>query len=90
MGSSSDKIVLTSKEGGEHMQATTERRQLMLEYLCTVLSTTRSQLMQEFGILKNTVDRDIQILMCSYPIETIQAVEAVCMLWRNFISTKSS
>ncbi len=52
------------------MQAATERRQLMLEYLCEVRSTTRSKLMQEFKVSKNTVDRDLQILMCSYPIET--------------------
>ena len=51
------------------MRATTERRQQMLEYLCEVRSTTRSKLMQEFSVSKNTVDRDLQILMCSYPIE---------------------
>ena len=52
------------------MQAATERRQLILEYLCEVRSTTRSKLMQEFKVSKNTVDRDLQSLMCSYPIET--------------------
>lgn len=52
------------------MQATTERRQQMIEYLCEVRFTTRPKLMQEFHISKNTVDRDLQILMCSYPIET--------------------
>ncbi len=52
------------------MQAATERRQQIIEYLCEVRSTTRPKLMQEFNISKNTVDRDLQILMCSYPIET--------------------
>lgn len=54
------------------MQAATERRQLMIEYLCEVRFTTRPQLMQRFNISKNTVDRDLQLLMCSYPIETTQ------------------
>ena len=52
------------------MRTTTERRQLILEYLCEVRSTTRAQLMQEFHVSKNTVDRDLKLLMCSYPIET--------------------
>lgn len=54
------------------MQAATERRQQMIEYLCEVRFTTRPKLMQEFNVSKNTVDRDLQILMCSYPIETSQ------------------
>lgn len=52
------------------MKAATERRQQMIEYLCEVRSTTRPKLMQKFNISKNTVDRDLQFLMCSYPIET--------------------
>ena len=52
------------------MRAATERRQQMLDYLCEVRSTTRPVLMQVFNVSKNTVDRDLQILMCSYPIET--------------------
>ncbi len=52
------------------MKSTAERRQQIIEYLCQVRFTTRSQLMREFDISKNTVDRDLQILMCSYPIET--------------------
>ena len=54
------------------MKVTTERRQLMIEYICQVRFTTRVILMREFNISKNTVDRDLEILMCSYPIETYQ------------------
>ncbi len=56
------------------MRSTTERRQQMLEYLCQVRATTREDLMQEFNVSKNTVDRDLQILMCSYPIDTFRGV----------------
>ena len=52
------------------MKVTTERRQLMIEYICQVRYTTRPILMREFNISKNTVVRDLEILMCSYPIET--------------------
>ena len=52
------------------MKVTTERRQLMIEYICQVRYTTRPILMREFSVSKNTVDRDLEILMCSYPIET--------------------
>ena len=52
------------------MKVTTERRQLMIEYICQVRYTTRPDLMREFNDSKNTVDRDLEILMCSYPIET--------------------
>lgn len=52
------------------MKVTTERRQLMIEYICQVRYTTRPILMREFNVSKNTVDRDLEILMCSYPIET--------------------
>ena len=54
------------------MKATSERRQQMLEYLCRIRSTTRADLMREFNVSKNTVDRDLQILMCSYPIDTFR------------------
>ena len=62
------------------MKLTTERRQEMLEYLCIVRKTTRVDLMYRFNISKNTVDRDLQILMCSYPIDTIRGVAGgVCV-----------
>ena len=52
------------------MKVTSERRQLMIDYICQVRYTTRPILMREFNVSKNTVDRDLEILMCSYPIET--------------------
>ncbi|MCH5151041.1 MAG: DeoR family transcriptional regulator [Clostridiales bacterium] len=54
------------------MQSATERRQLMLEYLCEVRRTTREQLAQEFDVSIRTVERDLLLLACSYPIRTQQ------------------
>ena len=72
MSSSSDKIVSTSKEGGESMKNTTERRQLILEYLIENHRTTRDILSNQFHVSARTIERDVLILSCSYPIITIQ------------------
>ena len=54
------------------MTSTTERRQLVLEYLLNHRFTTLSTLCMEFGVSMSTMRRDILILSCSYPITTIQ------------------
>ena len=54
------------------MKNTTERRFLMLEYLLKVRRTTRSKLSVKFGVSLRTIDRDILILSCSFPITAVQ------------------
>ena len=72
MDSSPVRIQPSSTEGGENMTSTTERRQLVLEYLLNHRFTTLSTLCMEFGVSMSTMRRDILILSCSYPITTIQ------------------
>ena len=52
------------------MQATTERRQQMLEYISIHRHVQYQDLMDEFHISKKTAQRDVEILSCSYPIYT--------------------
>ena len=52
------------------MQATTERRQQMLEYISIHRHVQYQDLMDEFHISKKTAPRDVAILSCSYPIYT--------------------
>lgn len=52
------------------MQATTERRQQMLEYISIHRHVQYQDLMEEFHISKKTAQRDVEILSCSYPIYT--------------------
>lgn len=54
------------------MQSTTERRQAILEYLCECRHTSRENLAQEFGVSMRTIERDVLVLSCSYPIYTTQ------------------
>ena len=54
------------------MRCTTERRQLVLEYLLDQRHTTLDALCKEFEVSMSTMRRDILILSCSYPITTIQ------------------
>ncbi len=54
------------------MQNTTERRQLILEYISDHRTATMQEIAYEFSISLHTVQRDIQILSCSYPIITCQ------------------
>ncbi len=54
------------------MQSTTERRQLILEYISDHRQIQIQDLMNEFGISRATAKRDIQILSCSHPIYTQQ------------------
>ena len=54
------------------MRCTTERRQLVLEYLIDHRYTTLNALCIEFDVSMSTMRRDVLILSCSYPITTIQ------------------
>lgn len=49
-----------------------ERRQKLLETLCLRRFDTASRLAHEFNVCRATIHRDIEILTCSYPLETIQ------------------
>ena len=54
------------------MKNTSERRQMILEYLLEHKETTRFELSNHFNVSLRTIERDILILSCSYPIITIQ------------------
>jgi predicted DNA-binding transcriptional regulator YafY len=54
------------------MKNTSERRQMILEYLLEYRETTRFELSNHFNVSLRTIERDILILSCSYPIITIQ------------------
>ena len=49
-----------------------ERRQKILETLCLRRQETTDNLAHEFHVSRETIRRDITILTCSYPIETVQ------------------
>ena len=49
-----------------------ERRQKLLEVLCQRRFDTAGRLAQEFNVSRGTIHSDIEILTCSYPLETIQ------------------
>jgi predicted DNA-binding transcriptional regulator YafY len=59
-------------KGGENMQATTERRQAILEAMCDRRHESVTNLAFEFGVTTRTIKTDLQILACSYPIYTTQ------------------
>ena len=54
------------------MKNTSERRQMILEYLLEHRETTRFELSNHFNMSLRTIERDVLILSCSYPIITIQ------------------
>lgn len=54
------------------MQNATERRQLILEYMCECRQSTRANLANEFNVSLRTIERDLLILACSYPVYTLQ------------------
>lgn len=58
-------------EGGQHMTPT-ERRQRLLEVLCMRRHDTCDNLAHEFNVSNATIRRDLEILTCSYPIETVR------------------
>lgn len=48
-----------------------ERRQELLEVLCRRRHDTCENLAHEFDVSERTIRRDIAVLMCSYPVETV-------------------
>ena len=52
------------------MQSTTERRQLILEFISDRRFVKMSDIALEFGVTTRTVRNDVQVLSCSYPIIT--------------------
>ena len=49
-----------------------ERRQKILEILCLRRHETTDNLAHEFSVSRETIRRDITVLTCSYPVETVQ------------------
>ena len=49
-----------------------ERRQKILEILCLRRHETTETLAHEFNVSRETIRRDITVLTCSYPVETVQ------------------
>lgn len=54
------------------MQTTTDRRQMILEHLLDNRHATRKELADKFGVSTRTIERDVIVLSCSYPIDTQQ------------------
>lgn len=54
------------------MSSPSERRQELLELLCRRRHDTYDNLAFEFGVSRRTICRDVAILMCAYPIETVR------------------
>lgn len=52
------------------MQRTAERRRLVLEQISDSRLVTIDQLAAEFNVSRRTIERDVQVLSCSYPIIT--------------------
>ncbi len=50
----------------------TERRQRLLEVLCVRRHDTCDNLAREFNVANSTIRHDLEILTCSYPIETVR------------------
>lgn len=56
-----------------------ERRQGLLEMLCLRRQDTYDNLAHEFNVSKMTIRRDVAVLMCSYPIETVHGGRHGCV-----------
>lgn len=54
------------------MQSAAERRVAILEYLCLRRSVSVAELANEFAVCQRTINTDLQVLSCSYPIYTVQ------------------
>lgn len=54
------------------MQSAMDRRQKLLEVLMARRQETVPNLMQELGVSRCTILRDIDVLSCSYPIFTVR------------------
>lgn len=56
-----------------------ERRQKLLEALCLRRRDTCDNLAYEFHVSNATIRRDIEVLMCSHPIETVRGRYGGCV-----------
>ena len=54
------------------MQSAIERRQQVLEAISDRRTERIENLAAEFGVSRRTIERDILVLSCSYPIVTVQ------------------
>ena len=54
------------------MQSALDRRQEILERLSDRRFDTIANLMAEFHVSRSTIKRDIEVLSCSYPLETVR------------------
>ena len=52
------------------MQSAVDRRQQLLETISDRRHETVNRLAAEFGVSRRTIERDITVLSCSYPIVT--------------------
>lgn len=52
------------------MNSAVDRRQLLLEYVSDRRFATIDELASEFSVSRRTIERDIRLLSCSYPIIT--------------------
>ena len=53
------------------MQSAIERRQQVLEAISDRRTERIENLASEFGVSRRTIERDILVLSCSYPIVTV-------------------
>lgn len=67
-------VSASGERGDEHMSehmSPSERRLKILERLCVIRHDTCDHLAEVFGVSNATIRRDITILSCSYPVETV-------------------
>ena len=68
------------------MQSAIERRQQVLEAISDRRTERIENLASEFGVSRRTIERDILVLSCSYPIVTVQgAAGGVRALLRSLL-----
>lgn len=54
------------------MMTAIERRDAILDRLCVRRHDQVKNLAEEFGVSEKTIRTDIEVLACSYPIETVR------------------
>lgn len=74
-----------------------ERRLELLEVLCCRRQDTYCNLANEFHVSIRTICRDVAVLMCSYPIETVRGrhgggvkIADEYYLYRNALSSEQA
>lgn len=66
------------------MKDTADRRQRMLEYLVECKNSTRLEMARLFQVSVRTVERDILVLSCYYPIITVRGGGGGIRVMENF------